>query len=79
MKRIIFVLIVLAVLLSACNTRPSDADCLLARQQMTGTDWEHLDAMEVNLILNNNFAPAPILRLCRAIFTIRHYCCLRVL
>ena len=60
MNRIIFVLIVLAVLLSACNTRPSDADCLLARQQMTGTDWEHLDAMEVNLILNNNFAPGTV-------------------
>lgn len=70
MKKLLLVLALL-VLLVACSSGPSDAECIGAKQQMTTLDvsetetyQEHRDSVarplngvEVNLILNNEYAP----------------------
>lgn len=70
MKRIIL----LAFLLVACSTGPSDTECIEAKQQMTVIEMSEADTyqeyrdsaarplneMEVNLLLNGKFAPDTI-------------------
>ena len=58
MKKIVFVLLVLAIVLAACG--PSDSQCNLSKMQFTDYDDRPLTAMEVNLILNNNFPPGTV-------------------
>ena len=55
-KNFVLIVLLLTVLLSACG-RPTDAECESAQIQMTGSKYVKLDGMEVNMILNNNFAP----------------------
>lgn len=71
MKKLFLCLVVLTMILTACNSGPSDEECWNAKRQMTGLDplgpdtydeyvesFERpLTALEVNMILNTNHSP----------------------
>lgn len=53
MKKLLLTIILLSVLLAACG--PSDFECDMALEQYN--DGASLSGLEVQMILNNNWAP----------------------
>ena len=56
MKKLVFVLIVIAMLLVACG--PTDADCDSAWRQLDVEPGD--EALSINMVLNNNWPPDSI-------------------